>query len=89
MSNCCLSGFKWDGKLTGQETRLGGNNTYVTGSNKEVSISIPLQPTQTDMQHQAAIVILHDIYGWTSPNPRLLADHYAQEADATVYLPDL
>ncbi|KAL9043769.1 MAG: hypothetical protein Q9214_003053 [Letrouitia sp. 1 TL-2023] len=36
----------------------------------------------------AAIIIIHDIFGWTFPNARLLADHFAEEADATVYLPD-
>jgi len=72
MSQCCLSGFKWDGTPTGKETKLANNDTYVTGSNKDVTI-----------------MIVHDIYGWTFPNLRLLADHYAQEADATVYLPDL
>ncbi|GKZ67465.1 hypothetical protein AnigIFM50267_001855 [Aspergillus niger] len=36
----------------------------------------------------AAILMIHDIFGWTLPNARLLADHYAQEANATVYLPD-
>ncbi len=56
----------------GKETKLANNNTYVTGSNKDV-----------------AIMIVHDIFGWTFPNLRLLADHYAQEANATVYLPDL
>lgn len=35
-----------------------------------------------------AILIVHDIFGWTLNNLRLLADHYAKEADATVYLPD-
>ncbi|KAI2602469.1 dienelactone hydrolase family protein [Hypoxylon sp. NC1633] len=35
-----------------------------------------------------AILIIHDIFGWTFPNLRLLADHFAQEANATVYLPD-
>lgn len=39
MSQCCLSGFKWDGKPIGTETKLGKNDTYVTGSNKEVSYS--------------------------------------------------
>ena len=34
-------------------------------------------------------MIIHDIFGWTLPNSRLLADHYAKEVDATVYLPDL
>ncbi|KAF9894110.1 hypothetical protein FE257_009083 [Aspergillus nanangensis] len=35
-----------------------------------------------------AIMIIHDLYGWTFPNVRLLADHYAEEIGATVYVPD-
>lgn len=38
MAQCCVSGYKWDGKPTGAETKLGKNDTYVTGSNKEVSL---------------------------------------------------
>lgn len=72
MSNCCKSGFKWDGKPTGKEVKIAGNDAYVTGTNKD-----------------AAILIVHDVFGWTLPNARLLADHYAEEANATVYLPDL
>lgn len=37
----------------------------------------------------AAILIVHDVFGWTLPNVRVLADHYAKEANATVYIPDL
>jgi dienelactone hydrolase len=37
----------------------------------------------------AAVLILTDIFGWTLPNIRLIADHYAKEAQATVYVPDL
>jgi hypothetical protein len=37
----------------------------------------------------AAILIICDIFGWTLPNVRLIADHYAKEANATVYVPDL
>ena len=37
----------------------------------------------------AAVLIIHDVFGWTLNNTRLLADHYAEEADVTVYLPDL
>lgn len=37
----------------------------------------------------AAILIVHDIFGWKFPNSRLIADFYAQEANTTVYLPDL
>ncbi|TDZ41082.1 Hydrolase tropI [Colletotrichum trifolii] len=36
----------------------------------------------------AAILIIHDLMGWSFPNARLLADHYSREAGATVYLPD-
>lgn len=35
------------------------------------------------------IIIIHDIFGWKFRNTRLLADHYADEVDATVYVPDL
>ncbi|GAB1190845.1 hypothetical protein APSETT444_000010 [Aspergillus pseudonomiae] len=35
-----------------------------------------------------AIMIVHDILGWQFTNIRLLADHYAREANATVYVPD-
>ena len=37
----------------------------------------------------AAVLIVHDVFGWTLNNARLLADHYAEEAGVTVYLPDL
>ncbi|PGH31415.1 esterase/lipase [[Emmonsia] crescens] len=35
-----------------------------------------------------AVMIIHDLFGWTFPNLRILADHYAREANVTVYLPD-
>lgn len=35
-----------------------------------------------------AVLLIHDLFGWTFPNVRLLADHYAREANATVYVPD-
>jgi len=35
-----------------------------------------------------AILLVHDLFGWSFPNARLLADHYAREANATVYVPD-
>ncbi|OIW26284.1 dienelactone hydrolase family protein [Coniochaeta ligniaria NRRL 30616] len=37
---------------------------------------------------KVALVVIHDLFGWKWGNLRLLADHYAVEADATVYLPD-
>lgn len=42
----------------------------------------------TGTNSDRAILLIHDALGWTFNNTRLLADHYAQEADATVYLPD-
>jgi dienelactone hydrolase len=71
MSDCCKSGFKWDGKPTGTETKLGDVDAYVTGDSKS-----------------AAVLIIADIFGWTLTNVRVLADHFAKEANVTVYLPD-
>ena len=72
LSQCCVTGFRWEGSPKGKEETFSNNKTYVTGSNKSV-----------------AVLIVHDIFGWTLTNTRLLADHYAEEADVTVYLPDL
>ena len=36
-----------------------------------------------------AILVCHDALGWDHKNTRLVADHYAKEVGATVYLPDL
>ncbi|ROW11330.1 hypothetical protein VMCG_00889 [Cytospora schulzeri] len=35
-----------------------------------------------------AIKLIHDLFGWEFPNIRLLADHIARDAGATVYVPD-
>lgn len=43
----------------------------------------------TGSNQSVAIMIIHDLFGWTFSNTRILADHYAQEVDATVYVPDL
>lgn len=43
----------------------------------------------TGTNSKVAILIIHDLFGWTFPNTRILADHYAEEVDATVYVPDL
>jgi dienelactone hydrolase len=72
MQECCVKGFEWNGSPTGKVTKLGYNDTYITGSNGDV-----------------AIMVIHDVFGWTFTNTRLLADHYAREVGATVYLPDL
>ena len=38
MSQCCVSGFKWNGQPVGKETKLGKNDVYVTGTNEDVAI---------------------------------------------------
>lgn len=43
----------------------------------------------TGSNSEVAILVIHDLFGWTFPNIRLLADAYAEEVDATVYVPDL
>jgi hypothetical protein len=43
----------------------------------------------TGSNPDVAIVVIPDLFGWTFLNQRLLADHYAREADATVFVPDL
>ncbi|KAI0413975.1 dienelactone hydrolase [Xylaria grammica] len=68
---CCLKTFTWGGTPPGTETKLAGNDCYVTGRNNET-----------------AILIVHDLFGWKYPNVRLLADHFAREINATVYVPD-
>ena len=40
-------------------------------------------------EQDAAIILIHDVFGWTFGNSRLLAYHFASEVGATVYLPDL
>ncbi|KAL8740912.1 MAG: hypothetical protein Q9184_008442, partial [Pyrenodesmia sp. 2 TL-2023] len=72
MSQCCISGFAWNGKPKGREEKLGKHNAYVAGS----------------ADSGVAILFLHDIFGWKFTNNRLLADHFADEVGATVYLPD-
>ena len=42
----------------------------------------------TGTNKDAAILMIPDYFGWALLNARLLADHYAREVSATVYLPD-
>ncbi|CAN9239853.1 unnamed protein product [Alternaria alternata] len=42
----------------------------------------------TGSNSEAAVIIIHDGLGWRFKNNRLLADHFAKEANVTVYMPD-
>jgi hypothetical protein len=34
-------------------------------------------------------IMIHDLFGWTFSNARVLADYYAEEVGATLLIPDL
>ncbi|KAI5922452.1 putative hydrolase [Camillea tinctor] len=42
----------------------------------------------TGSNPDVAVLVIHDLFGWKFNNLRLLADHYAKEANVTAYLPD-
>src|SRR5438067_510298 len=79
-ADCCLRASLWEGKPTGSETKLSGvpNPTYVA----EPPSAAGSSPSR------AAVLIVHDMFGWTFLNNRLLADAFAREGNVTVYLPD-
>lgn len=74
---CCLRHFSWTGTPTGTESTLASLPTYISHPN---SSSPP--------DSKAAVLYVHDALGWTFPNARLLCDHFAREANVTVYMPD-
>jgi hypothetical protein len=73
-SECCVRGFKWDGVTEGKV--IG----FPTTSNQAYVVG---------SNKERAVLLVADLFGWEFTNNRLLADHFAREADATVYLPDL
>lgn len=58
-----------------------------TPSGKETMLG-PLRAYVSGTNNHAAVLIVADFFGWKLNNTRLLADHYAKEANVTVYLPD-
>ena len=70
----CKTGFNWNGTPAGKESTLADSG---------------IKTYVTGTSKSAAVLLVHDVFGWTFPNLRLLADHFAKEADATVYVPDL
>ncbi|KIX93993.1 uncharacterized protein Z520_10330 [Fonsecaea multimorphosa CBS 102226] len=75
-SSCCLKSFAWEGTPRGRVDKLGALDCYIAGSEND------------DKRPAMGILFIHDLLGFTFPNTRILADHYAAEADATVYVPD-
>lgn len=74
---CCVSGYIRDGSPNGKVSKVAGLDTYIaepSGSPTEIKPGV--------------IVIIPDIFGWTLPNARLLADDWADKSKRTVYVPD-
>jgi len=72
-SPCCIAVELHAGTPAGKETKLHGLDCYVSDP--------PGAP-------KAIVVILTDIFGWTLPNSRILADSYAKRLHAQVIVPD-
>ncbi|KAK9238298.1 dienelactone hydrolase [Lipomyces kononenkoae] len=69
----CISGTIHKGQPLGTDTEMFGHSVYVS--------PVPERPKGT-------IVYITDIFGWTLPNARLLADAYAKEGGFKVIIPD-
>ncbi|KAK0347158.1 hypothetical protein LTR02_000818 [Friedmanniomyces endolithicus] len=70
---CCVKGFEWDGTPEGKAV------PFPTASN---------QAYVTGSNSDAVVMLITDVFGWDFINNRLLADHFAREANVTVYMPD-
>ena len=40
VTECCLSGFQWDGTPLGVEGKIANNKAYVVGGNEKVAILV-------------------------------------------------
>ncbi|KAJ3088309.1 hypothetical protein HK102_009051 [Quaeritorhiza haematococci] len=79
--DCCVTGYAWTGTPKGKDGKLGGVDTYFTTPGSDD----PLVPSPTITK---AILIIHDVFGYTSPNTRLVADRLAEEGGFLVIIPD-
>ncbi|EJD50872.1 alpha/beta-hydrolase [Auricularia subglabra TFB-10046 SS5] len=74
LSECCVSGHLHSGRPTGLSTRLAGLDVYEA-----------LPPNKSKAR---AVLFITDIFGWTLPNARLLADELATQGGLFVVVPD-
>ncbi|EJT99783.1 dienelactone hydrolase [Dacryopinax primogenitus] len=73
LSPCCVSGHLHEGTPTGVIEKITGFDVYIT---------------KPDSGSKAkTILFITDVFGWNTPNARLLADEYAK-AGFYVYVPD-
>ncbi|TIA87594.1 hypothetical protein E3P99_03073 [Wallemia hederae] len=75
MGDCCKQiGSFSKGTPKGIESTIGGLRTYIA--------------SPSHAQGDVAVLMISDVFGWEFVNARVLADSYAQESGARVYLPD-
>ncbi|KAI5256715.1 hypothetical protein E4T42_01383 [Aureobasidium subglaciale] len=72
---CCASGSLHTGIPTGTTSKLHDLDVYIASPSPEKT-------------PKGIVVILPDIFGWTLPNTRILADSFAANGDFLVMLPD-
>ncbi|KAH7410447.1 dienelactone hydrolase [Phaeosphaeria sp. MPI-PUGE-AT-0046c] len=77
MQTCCVSGVLHEGTPVGEVKDIGNTRAYFAHP--------PASSTSTSTH---AILILTDVYGFTFPNTRLIADNFASLGYLTV-IPDL
>eukprot|EP01038_Epipyxis_sp_PR26KG_P016119 gene16119-21909_t len=74
-SLACCGGFIDNGQPQGEVRPIAGINCYVS--------------TPNDIKNKkSAIIIATDVFGYTLPNVRLIADSYAQRLSTVVVVPD-
>lgn len=72
---CCATGSLHTGTPAGREEKIHGLDCYIAEPNPGTKV-------------KGIVVIIPDIFGWTLPNSRILADQYAQKGGFQVFLPD-
>ena len=40
ITECCISGFQWDGTPTGKQGKIADNETYIVGTHNKVAILV-------------------------------------------------
>ncbi|KAF2654621.1 alpha/beta-hydrolase [Lophiostoma macrostomum CBS 122681] len=75
VGQCCATGSLHAGTPQGNVRKVHGLDCYVAEPN-------------AGPPPKGIVVIFPDIFGWTMPNTRLLADRYAAKGRWTVYLPE-
>ncbi|KAK8188828.1 dienelactone hydrolase family protein [Phyllosticta capitalensis] len=76
VQQCCVAGEIHTGTPAGRVDKVHGVDCYIAEP-----------PAGTTPK--GVIIVLPDIFGWASPNTRILADSYAEKGPFIVYLPEM